>query len=113
MVSVCPGAHLKLICIANQSDILTWTIKGNISVTRSVPISGTAQLEPFSGFGVRLNFKRVSAAKSLPLQSEMLISDGSNPNISGTDIHCSPSNDSDSHITFSIQVLGGWCMHGV
>ena len=112
-VSVCPGGQLTLTCIAYHSNILTWTVEGNISASRSVPFSGTDQLVLFSGSGVRFNLKRVSAAENLPFQSDLVI-DRVNTNINGTRIQCLPLNESDSEsqITFTIYVLGGWLVYG-
>ena len=110
VVSVCPGEQLTLTCIANHSRDLTWNIilpDGNITESRAVPFTGSPQSSPFSVFGIRFNFKRLSTAQTLPLRSELLI-DGINTNLSGTDIHCSPLNVSDPQTTFALHVLGGW-----
>ena len=108
VVSVCPGEQLTLTCIANQSSILRWTIilhGGNVTYSRSIPFMGNSILLPISD-AVMFNFTRTSESGTLPLITELLIG-RVNTNIHGTRIHCSPSNESDPQVTFSINVLGG------
>ena len=117
VVSVCPGKHLRLVCTVNHSLFLEWAIalpQRSITQTlrKNIPYTGMESLpsinETFNGTDtVVFHFTRTSEAKTLPLITELLI-DRVNPNLNGTDIHCSPSNDSDPQITFIIHIHGDW-----
>ena len=116
VVSVCPGKQLCLVCTANHSDFLKWTIflpEGNITQSlRSIPYEGPGFIRPLNltlndtADTVAFHFTRTSEKDILPLIAELLI-DRVSTNLNGTNILCSPSNDSEPQITFPIHVLGG------
>ena len=114
VVSVCPGKQLSLVCTANHSLIFEWAIslpEENIKSLRNIPYSGFNQSLinlPLNDTAdtVAFHFNRTSEAETLPLIVELLI-DRISTSLNGSNVLCSPSNDSDPQITFPIHVLGG------
>ena len=110
----CPGEQLILICIADKSPFLNWTItipEGNITHFRLVPFIGDRVLTQINetlsnNVTVTFSFTRTSENGTLPLVSTLMI-ESVYTDINRTELHCLPSNETDPRATYIIHVQGG------
>ena len=102
-----------LTCLTNDSSvqILRWTVilpQSNSAYSRSVPITGSGVLEPFSFNAMTvIAFSRISEADSHPFIAKLYIDRVTN-DLNQTEIHCLTVSGSAETIQMSvIHVLGG------